>query len=140
MDNHYQDKYDEFIRNINNIMFTFEVTKCCGYSTWITIYKYQTLIDLYSNISHHFGNLQINQLYFVSPENRRIAVPMSFKTVSEFVKQHIICNPINLVPIYELPNPVIYRIFLDDDHCDEEHCTTVHYNNTNINANTNTNL
>jgi hypothetical protein len=130
MDNRYQDKYEEFIRNVNNIMFTFEVTKCCGYSTFVTIYKNQTLIDLYSNIIHHFGNIQIKQLYFISPENEHISIPISNQPVSEFVRSQIICNPIKLVPVYELPKPVIYKIFLNDGHCDENHCTTVHYMNT----------
>ena len=129
MDNQYQNKHDEFLRNINNLMFTFEVEKLCGYSTFITIYKNQTLIDLYSNIIHHFGNTEIKELFFITPQNERINIPISNKTVSDFVSSYIICNPIKLVPIYELPNPVIYRLFLNDEHCNKEHCTTVHYRN-----------
>jgi len=129
MDNQYQNKHDEFLRNINNLMFTFEVEKLCGYSTFITIYKNQTLIDLYSNIIHHFGNTEIKELFFITPQNERINIPISNKTVSDFVSSYIICNPIKLVPIYELPKPVIYRLFLNDEHCNEEHCTTVHYRN-----------
>jgi hypothetical protein len=129
MDNHYQDKYEEFQRNIHTLMFTFEVTKCCGYSTFVTVYKNQTLIDLYSNIIQHFGDIEIKHLYFISPENERISVPISTQTVSDFVRKNIICNPIKLVPIYELPKPVVYRLFLNDGHCDENHCTTVHYAN-----------
>ena len=45
MDNHYQDKYDEFTRNLHNNMFIFEVEKLCGYSTFVTIYKNQTIIE-----------------------------------------------------------------------------------------------
>ena len=127
MDNHYQDKYDEYMRNICNLMFTFEVTKCCGYSTFVTVYKNQTLLELYSNIIKHFGNIEIKHLYFVSPEKERITVPISTQLVSDFVRTNVICNPIKLVPIYDLPKPVIYRIFLDDGHCNEEHCSTVHY-------------
>ncbi len=127
MDNHYQDKHDEYMRNITNLMFTFEVTKCCGYSTFVSVYKNQTLLDLYSNIIQHFGNIEIKQLYFISPENERIMVPISTQTVSEFVRTNVICNPIRLIPIYDLPKPVIYKIFLDDGHCNENHCSTVHY-------------
>lgn len=130
MDNHYHDKYDEYIRNMNNLMFTFEVTKCCGYSTFITVYKNQSIIDLYSNIIHHFGNIQIKQLYFISLQNERITIPISTQLVSEFVRDNIICNPIKLIPVYELPKPVIYRLFLDDGHCSEEHCTMIHYRDT----------
>lgn len=127
MDNHYQDKFNEFITNIHNIMFTFEVTKCCGYSTFITVYKNQTLIDLYSNIIHHFGNIQIRQFYFISPLDERINIPISTQTVSEFVRDNITCNPAKLIPIYDLPKPVIYRLFFDDGQCNQSHCTTVHY-------------
>lgn len=127
MDNHYQDKYNEYMRNICILMFTFEVTKCCGYSTFINVYKNQTLLELYSNIIKHFGNIEIKHLYFVSPENERITVPISTQSVSDFVRTNVICNPIKLVPIYDLPKPVIYRIFLDDGHCSEDNCSTVHY-------------
>jgi len=127
MDNHYQDKYNEYMRNIGILMFTFEVTKCCGYSTFINVYKNQTLLELYSNIIKHFGNIEIKHLYFVSPENERITVPISTQSVSDFVRTNVICNPIKLVPIYDLPKPVIYRIFLDDGHCSEDNCSTVHY-------------
>lgn len=127
MENQYQDKFDEYISNVNYIMFTFEVTKCCGYSTFITVYKNQTLIDLYSNIIHHFGNIEVRELYFISLQEERITIPISNKTVSEFVRDNITCNPIKLIPIYDLPKPVIYRIFLDDGHCSQNNCTTVHY-------------
>lgn len=130
MDNHYQDKYDEFIRNTHNIMFTFEVTKGCGYSTFVTIYKNQCLIELYSNIIHHFGNTQIKDLFFITPENERISIPISRQILHEFVRENVLCNPIRLVPIYELPKHVIYRLYLNDGFCNEEHCSTLHYVNT----------
>ncbi len=130
MDNHYQDKYDEFLRNVHNLMFTFEVTKCCGYSTFVTVYKNQTIMDLYSNIINHFGgNIQIHNLFFISPENTRVMIPISNQTISDFVRSNIVCNPPRLVPIYDLPKPVIYRLHFDDGHCSENNCTTVHYAN-----------
>jgi len=99
MDNHYQEKHEELIRNIKNLMFTFEVTKCCGYSTFIPVYKYQTLLDLYSNIIEHFGNIKITELFFISPQNERITIPMSKQTVYDFVSSNILHNPLKLVPI-----------------------------------------
>lgn len=129
MDNHYQDKVDEYFRNVHNIMFTFEVTKCCGYSTFISVYKNQTLMDLYSNIIHHFGNIEIKELYFISLQEERINIPISNKPISEFVRDNIVCNPIKLIAIYDLPKPVIYRLYLNDGHCNENHCSTTHYMN-----------
>jgi len=127
MDNHYQNKYDEFIMNIHNNMFIFEVTKHCGYSTFVTVYKNQPLIDLWANINHHFGIIRIKQLYFISSKNEKIYIPIATQSVSSFVKENIICNPVKLIPIYNPPKPVIYKLFLEDDQCNENHCSTVHY-------------
>ena len=121
MDNQYQEKFNEYTHNMFNIMFVFEVTKCCGYSTFITIYKNQSLIDLYSIIMTHFGNIEIKELYFVSTEQQRINIPLSRQSVSEFVSLYVLCNPIRLAPIYPLPKPTIYRLFLNDGHCTQPH-------------------
>ena len=116
MDNQYQEKHNEFMRNIKNFMFIFEVTKCCGYSTFVPIYKNQTLIELYSNIIHHFGNIEVKELYFISKDNERVNIPISNQLVSAFIKDNIICNPVKLTPVYHLPNPIIYKLFLSDCH------------------------
>jgi hypothetical protein len=129
-DNIYQSKFDEFMLNSRNIMFTFEVTKHCGYSTFVTIYKHQTLLDLYSNIINHFGNISIKDLFFITPLNERIDIPISSQTITDFVSSNVICNPIKLVPVYPIPIPVIYKIYVNDSHCNEQHCSTVHYRNT----------
>lgn len=118
MNNRYNEKFDEFLNNIHNFMFTFELTKSCGYSTFILIYKDQPLIDIYKTIINHFGcNIKIKQLYFLSSDNERICVPISSQTTSDFLRTFTTCNPIKLVPLYDLPNPVIYKLFLDDEHC-----------------------
>jgi hypothetical protein len=129
MDNHYQDKYDEFLHDTFNLKFVFEVTKCCGYSTFITVYKNQTIMDLYSNIIHHFGDIEIRKLFFITPQNEHIQIHISNQKLSDFVSSHVICNPIRLTPIYDLPKPVIYRLYFDDGHCSENHCSLVHYFN-----------
>ena len=121
MDNQYQEKLNEYTRNMFNIMFIFEVTKCCGYSTFITIYKNQSLIDLYSIIMNHFGIIEVKELYFISTEQQRVNIPLSRQSVSEFVSSHILCNPIRFAPIYPLPKPTIYRLFLNDGHCTKPH-------------------
>ena len=131
MNNNYQEKLKEYIQSINNLMYTFEVTKCCGYSTFITIYKDETLIDLYNKIILHYGGIEIEGLYFkakVRLDNdndnhnnilvdKNITVPLSNKAIFQFVRENISCVPRKLVPIYPLPNPVVYRLYLDDGYC-----------------------
>jgi hypothetical protein len=43
----------------------------------------------------------------------------SLTTVSQFIFDNTAKKPRNLEPVYKLPFPVVYRIYLDDGHC---HC------------------
>jgi hypothetical protein len=129
----YTDKLNEYIRNMNNMMFTFEVTKCCGYSSFITIYKNETICNLYSTIIEHFNLFNLNglkEVYFYPPNGGRVKIPLSNKCISTFVKENIVCDPVKLVPIYPLPNPVVYRLYIDDGSC-EGHCAANQCSRTN---------
>ena len=112
MDEKYKFKHTDFLRNITNIMYTFEVTKSCGYSTFITVYKTQTFSDLYSNLFAHFGTTEIKELYFISTNNERIDLPMNTQIIKDFVSYYVSCNPIKLVPTYPLPCSVIYKLYI----------------------------
>ena len=50
----YNDKISNFLSYISYKQYLFDVTKCCGYSEFIAIYKDYTLCELYKNISLHF--------------------------------------------------------------------------------------
>jgi hypothetical protein len=126
MDNQYHNKLNEYIIHMNNIMYTFEVTKCCGYSTFITMYKNDTVMELYSKIMSHFELTSIKDLFFYSREGDNIKIPISKMSMSQFIKENAMCNPAKLMPIYSLPNPVVYRLYLDDGHCNTGHCSSVY--------------
>ena len=116
MSNAYQDKFVQYYENIKRLMYTFEITKCCESSTFITIYKDETLIDLYEKIILHYGGIEIEQLFFISAQGENIKIPLSKKPVFQFVRDNILCRPVKWVPVYPLPNPIVYRIQLDDGH------------------------
>jgi hypothetical protein len=134
MDNQYHDHLNQHIQHMTSSMYTFQVTKLCGYSTFITIYKNKTLLDLYSEIIDHFGSNEIRELFFYAPSGERIKIPISKTIVSDFVRANVVCNPVKLEPIYPLPNPVIYRLYLDEGCCASGHCTNNnnHHPNQNI--------
>ena len=140
-------KLNEYIIEAPGRMYIFEITKLCGYSTFVFMYKDETMLDLYNRVSHHFGCKDIKGLYIDNhlfktlndnknkninininnnnincckkPENL-IPVPVSsLTTVKEFVFNNTAKEPRNLEPIYKIPFPVVYRIYLDDGHC---HC------------------
>ena len=122
MDNSYQDKMNDYINSINNLMYTFEITKCCNYSTFITIYKDESLADLYKKVAFHFV-CDVVELFLITPQSDHIRVPLSNIHVFKFVRDKITCNPNLLIPIYPLPNPVVYRLFLNDGyHCNHNIC------------------
>jgi hypothetical protein len=149
-------KLNEYIIEAPGRMYIFEVTKLCGYSTFIFMYKDETMVDLYNRVSHHFGCKDIKWLYIDSylhknsndsnendsndsnDDNKNnqthnhnhkfnhkkieqlIPVPISsLTTVREFVFNNTAKDPRNMDPIYALPFPVVYRVYLDDGHC---HC------------------
>ena len=141
--NTYHNKLTEHLHHMNNIMYTFEITKCCGYSTFITLYKTETLFNLYSRILEHFDTIEIKDLFFYTPIGQRIHVPFSKMPISQFIRDNVTCKPIRLVPVYTLPSPVVYCLYMDDGHCNEGHCSNIvcsnNNNNSNNNSNTNTN-
>ena len=110
--NKYNQILTNYIKEIPGRMFTLEVTKCCDYSTFVLIYKEETLIDLYNRVSLHFAH-DIVSLYILSPDKERIRIPIhATKTIKEFVYSQMGIWK----PIYDLPLPVVYRIYVDDGH------------------------
>ena len=118
MDNKYQDNLDAYIRNMNELMFTFEIIKNSDYqeevsSAFITIYKENTLLQLYEQVIDHFKVLEIKELFFYSPVGQRIKIPISKQTVNQFIKTG---NSTNLVSIYPSPIPAVYKLYLVCDY------------------------
>ena len=122
----FNNNLNEYIQNyVRNNMYIIELTKCCGYGTFTTIYKDETLIDLYKRASMHIGTNEIKSLFIITPRNEKIMVPISgLTTFREFLMSQIMdSNNPNMVPIYPLPAHIVYRIYIDDGHC--------HYHNHN---------
>ena len=144
--NDFNKKIYEFNTELPGRMYIFEITKFCGYSTFIYMYKDETINDLYNRVSHHFSCKDIKGLYIdnhlykyiddakkneLSNNNnisnacccskkRDWCIPISVSsvtTIKEFVFNNTAREPRNLEPIYQLPSPVVYRIYLDDGHC-----------------------
>jgi len=140
-------KLNEYIIETPGRMYIFEITKLCGYSTFIFMYKDEKIFDLFNRVSHHFGCNHIKGLYIDSSLNKNnnnntsddlnqnkphnhncnhkkidqlIPIPFSsMTTIREFIFNNTAKEPRNMEPIYGLPYPVVYRIYFDDGHC---HC------------------
>ena len=73
-------KLNEYIIESPGRMYIFEVTKLCGYSTFVFMYKDETLLDLYNRISHHFGCQDIKGLYIDSHLHKKSTTRISNNT------------------------------------------------------------
>uniref|UniRef100_A0A6C0KQD7 Uncharacterized protein n=1 Tax=viral metagenome TaxID=1070528 RepID=A0A6C0KQD7_9ZZZZ len=123
MDNKYHEKINNYVNNNNNNMYIFEVSKCCGYSEFVPVYKNDKIIDLFSKIMNHFNCNEIKDLFFYTHVGVYIRISISNKTINEFVMENTKCNPPKLVELYPLNNVKVYNLFLDDGICDsKENC------------------
>lgn len=113
----YNQLWSDFTNHLPNSNYIFEVTKCCNYSTFVLCSKKGTLIDLYSAVSRHFECPDIKQLYILNvTTNEKITIPV---TDNKKIREFIINNVALFKPIYPVPHPVVYRIYLDDGHVHE---------------------
>ena len=111
-------KLQQYIETTTNNKFIFEVTKLCGYGEFLTIFKNQTLLELYSAISYQFDNREIKQLFFVNElTNAKITVPISSTLrIKDFLASYNSGSNLVIKPIYPMPCKIVYRLYFDDGH------------------------
>jgi hypothetical protein len=115
----YNELFGRHLKEIPGKMFVFEITKCCNYSTLVYLYKEDKLLDLYIQVAKHFDCPTVASLHIMTPFGERIPIPFnSHTTLKEFIFKNTQRDSRNLVPVYDLPLPVVYRIYFDDGH----HC------------------
>lgn len=114
----YNNKLNELVNLIPNYKYIFEVTKLCGHGQFITVYKKQTLLDLYKTISLQYECKDIKQLFFINnTNNEQIKVPITDEiTIRDFIFSHNAKSNQVIKPIYPIPCKIVYRIFFDDGH------------------------
>ena len=108
----YEEKMKHYIGSIPNSRFILEVTKFCGYSEFVVVFKNQSLLDVYKTISLQFECNDIKGLYLTNSVEHRIPITDNIR-ISDFISK----SRNIMKPIYGMPLNVVYRIFIDDGHC-----------------------
>ena len=93
---------DKYIRII--------ISKTCGYSTMLTLYKEQTLEDLYKYVGYELENDGFNRLYRQKPLSNENLIARNATQLKEFIKNK------ELKSIYGVPAPIVYHFWVDDGH------------------------
>lgn len=115
--NKYNQLISDFLKEIPGKMFTFELTKCCNYSTLVFLFKEDKLSDLFLQAAKHFGCQNLVSLYILDSEGQKVLIPFNSRTlIKDFIFEHAQANNRILKPIYDVPLPVVYRIYIDDGH------------------------
>ena len=114
-DKYYDDKIIEYINNLSDTKFILEITKFCGYSHLMVVYKEDSLLDLYIDISKQMWCNNILGLFALIKKNKNDGsldikkIPLS---ANVSIRQFIAKN--KLRPIYSIQRPCVYRVFIDD--------------------------
>ena len=114
----YREKYDVMLNRIPDKMYVFEITKKCGYSEFVLVYKDSPVSDLFTIASNQFST-NVNCLYFMNAETKQHyhisntnQVSMR-KLITSFQQNPEMQNFIE--PIYKnVECLVVYRLFYDD--------------------------
>jgi len=104
----------KFTRTIIEHQYIFEVTKCCGYGEWVSIFKHQSLSNLYSNIGFQYNNIPSNLYAICLNTNQKLLIP---NVDNITVKEYILNNPTFFKPIYPIPLRIVYKIYYTEDRC-----------------------
>jgi hypothetical protein len=115
--NRYNQLVSNYLKEIPGKMFIFELTKCCNYSTLVFLYKEDKITDLFVQVAKHFGCKNLISLYLLDQQGQKVLIPFNSNTfLKDFIFEHTQSNNRILKPIYDVPLPVVYRIYLDDGH------------------------
>tara|TARA_Y100001980_G_C14554008_1_gene340007 strand:- start:3996 stop:4298 length:303 start_codon:yes stop_codon:yes gene_type:complete len=97
-----------YLSSLASNKFGFLITKYCGYEFFIMIHKHSTLKELFRYIELETGNSNF-RLYV-----NELEISKTYESLNNYIIK--LRNDNLLEPIYKIPNPVVYRIMIDDGH------------------------
>ena len=101
-----------FCENMHQNHFIFELTKTCGYSELFIILKSYTLLDTFRYVKELLKTENI-KLFLKDQYGNTCFLEECNCKLDEFIRT----NHSFFKPIYSLPYQVVYRINVDDGHC-----------------------
>lgn len=116
MNDIYNNNLNRYFKSIINTKYLFEITKCCGYSEFISVYKeFSTTDDLYKTVINQFHMNALMHLWVVNDQTgERLLIP---RDENINLRDFIINNNNYFRAIYSLPASVVYKIYFDDSAC-----------------------
>lgn len=103
---------ERYFRQMSNMHYVFQMTKCCEHFEWIALLKSFTCADMYRYVRQYLETTKPFMLFVKDIHGNKLEI-----SESECVlKSLLLGNPSFFKPVYSLPHPVVYKLFLDDGH------------------------
>ena len=120
-----KEKYDklleQYTRYSKDRIYTFELTKCCGYMELLYIHRIDSCLGLYKLVSLQMATNDIKRLFLKRQDGTEVDIPLSdHMPLNTFINEEITQH--GLRSIYGLDVPVVYRLYYDDGHCYPHEC------------------
>jgi hypothetical protein len=104
----------KFLENYHEYHYLFEISKCCGYSELVSCTKEDTLAKLYNHVSFIFRK-KIKLFILIGVQ--KVWIPSCDLLVKDYLREMTDF----LKPEYPLPHDIVYKIYIDDGHCQIDH-------------------
>jgi hypothetical protein len=135
MDNRFSEKLDNYYKHIKSNCVWIELTKCCGFSTFISVYKMSKLADIYNNARCHLSNICIQKLYVMDGMGNKLVIPSSVMGTGDAdicINDFLNLNRAFFRPLYPLPNDVVYKVYIECNFNEGGGCCICQQNNMEI--------
>ena len=97
---------ENWMKSNNYSKVYFVITKKCGYEFLVTLYKKQTLKDLYNIVKLELDCLNKIELYV--QDQKKILIDNNDSNIKEWIHQNL--DKLEVTTI--VPNPVAYRLWI----------------------------
>jgi hypothetical protein len=111
----YNNKLDGYMQSIINNQIILELTKCCGYSEFLPIFKSFNLSELHKFVKHKLERNDDIKLFAVN--NLTIEKLLIPNDDNNFIKDFINEYKLFFQPLYPVPARVVYRVYYDSGCC-----------------------
>ena len=88
------------------------MTKCCEHFVWIVILRNFSCSDLYKYLQTYLETEKKIKRFVKDVYGNKLEIVSSDCTIRSLLLE----NPPFFRPVYNLPHPVIYRLYVDDGH------------------------
>lgn len=118
----YNSNKEKYMGELFENQYVFEVTKCCGYFVWTSVFKSFSLQQLYHNIKAQFEITDETELIKLCVVNNMTNEKRIVPNDNTIIKEFIMKNADFFHPVYKYPAKIVYKVHLVYEKCFSENC------------------